>query len=214
MKKRIPFLAVTLVVLAVPALCRELPAAAGPLDERINIALTKAPPADVFKSFGQLTGMPTAVDPALRGELSIVLENVRVRTALDAACESLDCRWEVQNGKLVITVLGHGDRKASPPGSSPGDPIDLKVTDADVRDLLKTFGQLIGAEVVLDPALGGKATFDLPNVPWDKALDQVCRQSGCDWSLTEGQNGGKRVLKVTAKAGRKGAEPRRPGAGM
>jgi type II secretory pathway component GspD/PulD (secretin) len=208
MKTRIPSLAlgsalVALVTLAAPILCRELPAAAGPLDERINITLTKAPPADVFKSFGQLTGMPAVVDPTLRGELSIVLENVRVRTALDAACESLDCRWEVQNGKLVITVLGHGDRKPSP-GSSPGDPIDLKVTDADVRDLLKTFGQLIGAEVVLDPALAGKATFDLPNVPWDKALDQVCRQSGCDWSLTEGQNGGKRVLKFTAKAGRKG----------
>jgi type II secretory pathway component GspD/PulD (secretin) len=208
MKLRRLFLAlgsalVALVTLAAPGVCRELPAAAGNLDERINIALTKAPPVDVFKSFGQLTGMPAVVDPALRGELSIVLENVRVRTALDAACESLDCHWNVENGKLVITVLGPGARKAAA-SSSPSDPLDLKVTDADVRDLLKTFGQMIGAEVVLDPALVGKATFDLQNVPWDKALDQVCRQSGCDWSLTDGPSGGKKVLKFVAKTGRKG----------
>jgi type II secretory pathway component HofQ len=208
-------IALTLAALAAPNLSRELAAAEKPLDERINIALTKAPPVQVFASFGQLLGMQTVLDPAVKAswssppgrQLSIVLENVRVKTALDAACESLDCRWEVQEGtplKLVIRALPKGERKPAPQ-TDRSQPIDLKVTNADARDLLKTFGQLIEAEVVLDPAPTGTLSFELTNTPWDKALDTVCKQAGCDWTLTGGENGEKKILKVTAKGGRKGA---------
>jgi len=170
-------------------------------DERIDIKLTGAAAGEVFRSFGQLTGMQAVVDPALRGQISIVLEHVRVRTALDAACESLDCRWEVQEGpprKLVVSALSGKNQK--PAKTVPTDRIDLKVTKAEVRDLLKTFGEMVNAEVDLDPSLAGKVTLELENIPWNEALDTVCRQAGCDWSLSEGE---KKVLKCTAKAGRK-----------
>jgi type II secretory pathway component GspD/PulD (secretin) len=206
MKTRTPLFAValTLAALAAPTLSRELSAAENPLDERISIQLKNALPAEVFESFGQLTGMPTVVDPTVSRHLSIGLENVRVKTALDATCESLDCRWEVQNGKLVITALPGGDRKP-PAKTEPTEAISIKVVNADLQNLLKTFGQLVGAEVVLDPALTGKISVDLPNTPWDKGLDTVCKQAGCTWSLTDGEKGGKKVLRVTTKGGRKGA---------
>jgi type II secretory pathway component GspD/PulD (secretin) len=203
MKPRAPrlVLTLTLALLAVPFAARELLAAPPALDERIDIQLQGAAAGDVFKSFGQLTGMEAVVDPALRGQISIVLEHVRVRTALDAACDSLYCRWEIQPGpppKLVVSALP--GRNPKPAKTVPTDPIDLKVTKAEVRDLLKTFGEMVSAEVDLDPTLAGKVTLDLVNTPWNEALDTVCQQVGCDWSFSQGE---KKVLKFTAKAGRK-----------
>jgi type II secretory pathway component HofQ len=73
-----------------------------------------------------------------------------------------------------------------------GEPIDLRVTNADARDVLKTFGEILGVKAV-DPAIQGKATFNLEGTPWNQALDAVCATAGCDWSLEGG------VLRVTPR---------------
>lgn len=195
MKKRAPQLALALtLILTSPQI---LHAAGSPLEERINIELKDAAAADVFQSFGQLTGMAVTIDPAIRRKLSIRLENVRVRTALDAACESLGCRWEPRDGKLVFTALASGERK-SPAKTDAKDRIDIRVTQADVQDLFRILGDLVGAEVVLDPAIAGKVTLDLQATPWNQGLDILCKQAGCSWSLS-GEKGEKRVLKVSKR---------------
>jgi type II secretory pathway component GspD/PulD (secretin) len=204
MRTRPTLCAIVLTLTALPPLFAvpEPGAVAEPMEQRISIKLQNAAAGEVFQSFGKLTGLEAVVDPAMRGKISIVLENVRVRTALDAACESLGCRWKVQGDtprKLVVTPLPGGERQAAAK-TVPTDPIDLKVTDAELRDLLTTFGQMVSAEVVLDPELSGKVTLSLENIPWNEALDTVCKRAGCDWSLTEGE---KKVLKVTSKGGRK-----------
>ena len=200
MKKRSSLLALSLALAlplaAVPAALR---AAADPLDGRINIELRNAAPAEVFKSFGQLTGMEVTIDPAIQRKLSIRLENVRVRTALDAACESLDCRWEPRDGRLVFTAVPGGGERKPPAKADAREVIDIRVTNADVQDLIKTFGELVGAEVVLDPAVTGKVSLDLRNTPWSQGLDTVCKQAGCAWSLSGGEKGEKKVLKVSKR---------------
>jgi type II secretory pathway component GspD/PulD (secretin) len=211
MRIRPTFLAVVLTLSALSPLFASPEPDTGtePMEQRISIKLQNANAAEVFQSFGKLMGMEAVVDPAVRGKISIVLENVRVRTALEAACESLDCRWKVQDGsprKLAILPSQGGDRKAAAK-TLPTEPIDLKVTDAELRDLLTTFGQMVSAEVVLDPELTGKVTLSLENTPWNEALDTVCKRAGCEWSLSEGD---KKILKVTAKGGARPPEGRRP----
>jgi type II secretory pathway component HofQ len=79
-----------------------------------------------------------------------------------------------------------------------GAPIDLRVTNADVREVLQTFGEIVGAKAMVDPAIQGTATFTLENTPWNKALDAVCATAGCEWSLDGGVlDGG--VLRVTPR---------------
>lgn len=166
------------------------------LDERIDMTLKKAAPADLFGTFAKMLNAEAVVDPAVREPVSIELHNVRARTMLDTICESIGCRWSLEPGnppKLRVTAVPSTGSSAPIKVATDGEPIDLKVTDADVRDVLKTFGEIVGAQAVVDPSIKGRASFTLENTPWNKALDAVCVTAGCEWSLDGG------VLRVTPR---------------
>lgn len=79
-----------------------------------------------------------------------------------------------------------------PPGPAPtrsysGAPINLNLHKADIRDVLKTFGQLTGLEVTLAPEVQGIVNVKVTNTPWDQALDDVVRDAGYTWRLEGGK---------------------------
>lgn len=76
------------------------------------------------------------------------------------------------------------------------EPIDLKVTQAQVVELLNAFGQMLSVEVQVGPGIGGKVDLELDNTPVEEALETVCRKAGCTWKLTGGD---KPILVFTAK---------------
>lgn len=172
-------------------------AAGNPLDERISLSLKEAAPEETFRAFGQMMGVEAVVDPGITGKVTVTLGNVRVRTLLDAVCESIGCRWELQDKKLRVTPAA-SDKPATEVPQALDTPIDLKVTEADSRELLKTFGEILSLPVSLDPAVSGKVSLELKKTPVRQALDTVCLAVGCDWELVDG-SGGKQLLKFTAK---------------
>jgi len=64
-----------------------------------------------------------------------------------------------------------------------GEPISLDVKDADLRDILHTFSQLTGLNMVIDPDVHGSVTVRLHDVPWDQALDLILRTNGCGYVI-------------------------------
>lgn len=56
-----------------------------------------------------------------------------------------------------------------------GEPIDLKVTNADVTEVLRTFAQISGLNVLIQPGVQGAVTAELENVPWDQALESILK---------------------------------------
>ncbi|HZF09341.1 MAG TPA: type IV pilus secretin PilQ [Thermoanaerobaculia bacterium] len=64
-----------------------------------------------------------------------------------------------------------------------GEPIDLKVTNADVTDVLRTFAQLSGLNIVVQPGVTGQVTAEMENVPWDQALEQVLKINKLGYEL-------------------------------
>ncbi|HXO22404.1 MAG TPA: type IV pilus secretin PilQ [Thermoanaerobaculia bacterium] len=56
-----------------------------------------------------------------------------------------------------------------------GDPIDLKVTNADVTEVLRSFAQISGLNVIVQPGVSGVVTAEMENVPWDQALEEVLK---------------------------------------
>jgi len=64
-----------------------------------------------------------------------------------------------------------------------GEPIDLKVTNADVTEVLRTFAQISGLNVIVQPGVSGTVTAELDNVPWDQALEQVLKINGLAYEL-------------------------------
>jgi type II secretory pathway component GspD/PulD (secretin) len=170
------------------------------LDDRVDLALKNAAPEEVFRTFAKMLGAEAVVDPGVHGPVSVELHNVRVRTLLDTVCESLGCRWSLASGTPArLRVMPMGPAAEGPKTSGIKEPIDLRVTKADATDLLKTFGEILSADLVVDPAIKGTLTFEIENKPVDQTLDAVCKELGCEWSFTEAANGRKAMLRISLK---------------
>jgi type IV pilus assembly protein PilQ len=65
--------------------------------------------------------------------------------------------------------LGTGSRQYS------GHPVSLTFEGADLRAVLRTFAEISGLNVVIDPAVLGTVDVMLTEVPWDQALDIILR---------------------------------------
>ena len=64
-----------------------------------------------------------------------------------------------------------------------GEPISMNLKDADIKDVLRTFQQLTGLNIAVDPNVTGSVTVDFVDVPWDQALDLILRQNGLSYVL-------------------------------
>jgi len=79
---------------------------------------------------------------------------------------------------------GGGSRTLSPGDRVyTGDPIDLTLKDADIKDVLRTFAQITGLNIAIDPQVSGSVTVQFEDVPWDQALDLILQQNGLTWVL-------------------------------
>ena len=56
-----------------------------------------------------------------------------------------------------------------------GHPVSLDFQGADLRAVLRTFAEISGLNVVLDPTIQGTVDVALRDVPWDQALDIILR---------------------------------------
>ncbi len=64
-----------------------------------------------------------------------------------------------------------------------GDPMTITLKDADIKDVLRSFAQISGLNVVVQPGVSGTVTVELTNVPWDQALEQVLKINNLGYQL-------------------------------
>lgn len=64
-----------------------------------------------------------------------------------------------------------------------GEPIDLTLKEADIKDVLRLFAQLTGLNIAIDPQVTGSVTVDFQGVPWDQALELILRQNGLAYEI-------------------------------
>jgi type IV pilus secretin PilQ/predicted competence protein len=72
------------------------------------------------------------------------------------------------------------------PGASQkftGFPISLDFQGADLRAVLRTFAEISGLNIVIDPAIQGTVDVALRDVPWDQALDIILRANRLGYSV-------------------------------
>jgi type IV pilus secretin PilQ/predicted competence protein len=56
-----------------------------------------------------------------------------------------------------------------------GHPVSLDFQGADLRAVLRTFAEISGLNIVIDPTIQGSVDVSLRDVPWDQALDIILR---------------------------------------
>ncbi len=64
-----------------------------------------------------------------------------------------------------------------------GEPMTMSLKDADIKDVLRSFAQISGLNVVVQPGVSGTVTVELANVPWDQALEQILKINDLDYQL-------------------------------
>ncbi len=64
-----------------------------------------------------------------------------------------------------------------------GHPVSLDFQGADLRAVLRTFAEISGLNIVIDPAVQGSVDVSLRDVPWDQALDIILRANKLGYSL-------------------------------
>jgi TonB family protein len=149
-----------------------------------------------------------AIDKKIQGE--VILDatidtrgNVKWVTPVDGAKELMDAarkavlQWKYKpyyvNGKarmMRFTVVVHfnlpgetapllkKEKERSYIGT--GDPIDISFKDADIKDVLRVFSQMVKINIVVDPGVDGSVSCRLKKVPWEHALSLVLQVNGLD----------------------------------
>lgn len=80
-------------------------------------------------------------------------------------------------------------------------PIALQLKDASVVDVLEKIADLLGVTPILDPAVGGRFSVEISNMPLRKALEMIGQAANVDVTVSS------KVLRVRAKGGAKASGP-------
>lgn len=64
-----------------------------------------------------------------------------------------------------------------------GDSISMELNDAELRNVIETFGQLTGLQTQIDKSVRGKVTVSWQNVPWDKAFDSLMKDNNLTYRI-------------------------------
>ena len=96
------------------------------------------------------------------------------------------CAWCLSG--LLLSAQGQSSSFTTPQGQPrqyTGTPYDFDFQGADLRMVLRSFAQLSGLNLVIDPAVDGTVDIKLTQVPWDQALDVILKSSKLTY-VTEG----------------------------
>ena len=88
------------------------------LARRISLDFNATAPESVFRMVAEAIKCSLKVDPTVNQNVTIHLDRVTVKLALDAVCESIGCRWTFDGRQLIVTP-------------SPGSPIGGVVGNSD-----------------------------------------------------------------------------------
>ena len=64
-----------------------------------------------------------------------------------------------------------------------GHPVNFDFQNANLRDVLRTFAEISGLNIVIDPAVQGSVDVALKEVPWDQALDIILRANKLGYTV-------------------------------
>jgi type IV pilus assembly protein PilQ len=118
---------------------------------------------------------------------SLLLLDSRVSGTLVAAAGSTEDQASIVRAATQLTAIEVGRSAPRVPGSGPrtftGHPVSLDFQDLDLRAVLRTFAEISGLNIVIDPDVKGTVNVSLHEVPWDQALDIILRANQLDYTV-------------------------------
>jgi type II secretory pathway component GspD/PulD (secretin) len=152
------------------------------LDSRISLDLDTVSATDVLGSLGRVLGLPVDIDPAIESPVTLKLVDVRLRTALNAVCDSLRCGWRIEAAadgerRLRFTAIADNLTPVHLPASHGlAERLTLSLAEAPLGSVLETLARVSGGSAELDPSLADqKVTIELKLVPARDAIETLAK---------------------------------------
>ncbi len=157
---------------------------------RVDVDRTNGVQATPTGKPPQPTDRETVASPVRPGPVTVPRENAPVVTNTDTA--------PVVPQSLLLGQTIPPMAPGPPPGAPgpagtttqvttqprfTGHPITLDFQGADLRAVLRTFSEISGLNLVIDPTITGSVDVSLRDVPWDQALDIILKANKLGYSL-------------------------------
>jgi type IV pilus assembly protein PilQ len=126
--------------------------------------------------------MPEPASKGARPVINSALDQAPPPQQLSTPTEDVFNEATPQQNAAARTVAGTRTLSSGPRQFN-GEPISLKLNGADVREVIRTFAELTGLNIAIDPGVAGTVTVDFADVPWDQALDIILRQNNLTFVL-------------------------------
>ena len=131
---------------------------------------------------------PPAVDPieALRLGASAATSQPAAVAGPSAQARAVAA---LQQQSATATIQQQPASTTTPTGDQPaarrftGNPVSLDFQGADLRAVLRTFAEISGLNIVIDPTVQGTVDVALRDVPWDQALDLILRANKLEYTV-------------------------------
>lgn len=133
-------------------------------DARVTLRVEGRTLDEVVRYLREQSGANIVVLGGADREVSLELNDVPWREALDLACELAGC---------VVDERSAGVLAVEQPTR-----VDFKFKDGDIREIIDTIATLASANIVIAPEVQGTLTLNLTDVPWRDALDVAVRTLG------------------------------------
>lgn len=152
-----------------------------PLDMRVSVQYVNSKPEDILQVLAKAAGLTVEVSSSDLRPVTLTLTNVRMRTALDAICDTAACAWKLDGTAIKVTSIGTSAAGELPPM------VSLALDEVAVPDVFRAIGAAVGVTVVIEGrAERPPVTVKFTNAHTSAVLDYLCKNAGCAWEYDYG----------------------------
>ena len=119
---------------------------------------------EILRFISRRVGVNVVADPEVREKVTVQLDSVEWRNALDVIAR--------ESHSKIIEVSPRLIRFTQPPS------ISMEFQDADIKIVLDLLAKQSGANIVHAPDVAGKVSLSLREVPWREALETIVQTAG------------------------------------
>jgi type IV pilus assembly protein PilQ len=138
--------------------------AEGDRASRLTLKLKDRDLRDVVTSIRRKANVNIIMDPAIEESVTIELQDVHWRQALDLVAEQAKC---------VVTEGAGGVIKVEKPPR-----VYFAFENTDIQKVIDTIAKISGANIVVAPEVKGNITLRLKDIPWRDALESAVKTLG------------------------------------
>jgi hypothetical protein len=153
------------------------------LAKRISLDLRQAEASRLFPLFAAVLEAKLEHDYDTDARVDLTFDEITARTALNAFCESIGCRWSWAPGDAPPTLSFHpADGAATLLERS----VRVEVVEAEANQVFELLSQLLETDLEIPPAIGEKRVSTHREAAVSDHLDTICGDLGCRWTVRPG----------------------------